>query len=259
MMGTAPSLVSSCLFVCLFLFVSVRLRVRSLRVWLGVSMALSHSAVSRLPALERGYKLARRSAILFGLGLLVSNGQQPLQTLRIPGVLQRFSVSFAVVSLIMWLCPDSTARPASASNSGAGAGAGSSKRHALSDITDHKEQWLCVLGLLALHCALTFGLDVPGCGRGYLGPGGDLTEQGRFAGAAHNCTGGAAGYIDQMVLGTAHIYPTPTCQSTYQTGPYGLSVCLCSPPLALLCSSHSPVLLRCSQIRRAFWAVSRLW
>lgn len=40
---------------------------------------------------------------------------------------------------------------------------------------------------------------------GYLGPGG-LSEGGKH----YNCTGGAASYIDRMVLGTNHIYNHPT-------------------------------------------------
>ena len=41
--------------------------------------------------------------------------------------------------------------------------------------------------------------------RGYLGPGG-LSEDGQHM----NCTGGAAGYIDRVILGSAHIYQNPT-------------------------------------------------
>lgn len=43
--------------------------------------------------------------------------------------------------------------------------------------------------------------------RGYLGPGG-LTAYSKYP----NCTGGAAAYIDRLVLGTAHIYQWPTCR-----------------------------------------------
>lgn len=49
------------------------------------------------------------------------------------------------------------------------------------------------------------------CFRGYTGPGG-LSEDSRY----ENCTGGAAGYIDVMVLGKHHIYqyPTPSVSSS---------------------------------------------
>src|SRR5258708_5334672 len=43
--------------------------------------------------------------------------------------------------------------------------------------------------------------------RGYLGPGG-LHESGKF----WNCTGGAAGRLDQWIFGQNHIYQDPTCQ-----------------------------------------------
>lgn len=43
--------------------------------------------------------------------------------------------------------------------------------------------------------------------RGYLGPGG-IGDDGKYP----NCTGGAAGYIDKLVLGEDHIYRYPTCK-----------------------------------------------
>jgi hypothetical protein len=47
--------------------------------------------------------------------------------------------------------------------------------------------------VLILHCS------------GYVGPGG-LHEHGLH----YNCTGGAAGYIDKVVLTTSHIFNWPT-------------------------------------------------
>ena len=49
-------------------------------------------------------------------------------------------------------------------------------------------------------------------GKGYLGPGG-LHKNGKY----ENCTGGAAGYIDKIVLGTSHLYGYPTCQELFKT------------------------------------------
>jgi heparan-alpha-glucosaminide N-acetyltransferase len=72
-----------------------------------------------------------------------------------------------------------------------------------------------ILPLVAVNLALTFGLHVPGCPNGYLGPGGD-SEGGRF----RNCTGGAHLLIDRAVFGEKHIYQTPTCQAVFHTGPY---------------------------------------
>lgn len=54
-------------------------------------------------------------------------------------------------------------------------------------------------------------MEVPGCGRGYLGPGG-LHDYGQY----YNCTGGVAGYIDRKLFGE-HMYKHPTCQKIYET------------------------------------------
>ena len=43
--------------------------------------------------------------------------------------------------------------------------------------------------------------------RGYMGPGG-LAEHSNY----FNCTGGAAGYIDRLLLKEDHIYGHPTCE-----------------------------------------------
>ncbi|KAL5505237.1 hypothetical protein EMCRGX_G006639 [Ephydatia muelleri] len=63
---------------------------------------------------------------------------------------------------------------------------------------------------------ITFLLPLDnGCPRGYLGPGG-ISEEGRY----FNCTGGAAGKIDNWLLTPNHIYKRPTAQVMYHTGPY---------------------------------------
>lgn len=51
--------------------------------------------------------------------------------------------------------------------------------------------------------------------RGYNGPGGYHNERKYF-----NCTGGAAGYIDRIVLGVNHIYQYPTIKRIYQSQPF---------------------------------------
>ena len=68
--------------------------------------------------------------------------------------------------------------------------------------------------IVIIHTCLTFLVDVPGCGRGYLGPGG-LED-----GEKHvNCTGGVAGYIDRAVFGN-HMYKHPPCEKLYETKVY---------------------------------------
>ncbi len=151
----------------------------------------------------------------------------PLHPLLCPhfaGVLQRFAVSYLLVSLVMLLIP----RRSGAASDGFELHSGSAGPCSAlcggnsilgSDLTDYAWEWVVVLGWLATHLGLTFGLEVPGCGKGYLGPGGPLVD----GGSKLNCTGGAAGYIDKQLLGTAHMYQTPTCFGLYQTGAYGMS------------------------------------
>jgi heparan-alpha-glucosaminide N-acetyltransferase len=83
------------------------------------------------------------------------------------------------------------------------------------DIAPYFMEWMVVAVLLLTWFIVTFTLHVPGCGAGYLGPGG-LADNGLY----RNCTGGAAGYIDKLVFGENHIYDSPTCQAAYLTGSY---------------------------------------
>ena len=55
-------------------------------------------------------------------------------------------------------------------------------------------------------------LDIPGCPKGYLGPGG-LQNEGQFK----NCTGGSARIIDIAIFGRNHIYQHPTAKIIYDT------------------------------------------
>lgn len=83
------------------------------------------------------------------------------------------------------------------------------------DILPFWPHWLVAFSLLFVYFMITFFLDVPGCGRGYLGPGG-IGDYGKY----FDCTGGAAGYIDKKIFTEDHIYNQPTCQPLYLTGSY---------------------------------------
>lgn len=72
------------------------------------------------------------------------------------------------------------------------------------------KQWIVVISFVIVHTCITFLLDVPDCGKGYLGPGGHQDQGKHF-----NCTGGAAGYIDRLIFGD-HMYHHPTCQQVYE-------------------------------------------
>ena len=81
-------------------------------------------------------------------------------------------------------------------------------------MVDAWPQWLFVISLVIIHTCVTFLADVPGCGRGYLGPGG-LDEGGKH----YNCTGGVAGYIDRQIFGE-HMYKNSACKKLYETNVY---------------------------------------
>lgn len=72
--------------------------------------------------------------------------------------------------------------------------------------------WLCVILLEVLWLFLTFQLPVPDCPAGYLGPGG-IGDMGLYV----NCTGGAAGFIDRLLLGEKHMYQNPSSRVIYAT------------------------------------------
>nr|XP_014352684.1 PREDICTED: heparan-alpha-glucosaminide N-acetyltransferase-like [Latimeria chalumnae] len=80
------------------------------------------------------------------------------------------------------------------------------------DIFLYWPEWIVVVLLETLWLCVTYRLPVPGCPKGYIGPGG-IGDDGKYP----NCTGGAAAYIDTWLLGANHIYQHPTCKELYQT------------------------------------------
>lgn len=75
-------------------------------------------------------------------------------------------------------------------------------------------QWIFVICLVIIHTCLTFLVNLPGCPKRYIGPGG-LDEFGKYP----NCTGGVAGYIDRKIFGN-HMYKNPPCHILYETNVY---------------------------------------
>ena len=186
-------------------------------IWMmGVSMAISFNSQIRRGASKKDMftKALIRTAKLFVLALMTSNTDHPINALRLPGVLMRFSISYFVVSMIMIFVPKNKKEE----------GEGHRKNE---DLTANLYEFVPVLMILGLWLGLTFGLQMEGCPTGYLGPGGLLGDQGKYP----NCTGGASGYIDMKLLGPTHIYHEPTAKEVYLTGAYdpeGLLGCLTS-------------------------------
>ncbi|KAL3832711.1 hypothetical protein ACJMK2_024328, partial [Sinanodonta woodiana] len=190
---------------------------------MGSSMNFSFKSMRRKQKsnLQIVFKIIKRTVILFGLGIMFNTNWGPvhLKTLRIPGVLQRLSLSYLIVALIE-LClgkKEDTYRARASSK--------------IRDILLHLPEWIAALSVLAVYLTLTFCLPVPGCPTGYIGPGG-LSEGGKY----YNCTGGAAQYIDVTILGPNHIYQNPTPKLIYQTSvPYDPEGILGTLSAAFLC------------------------
>ncbi|XP_030587027.1 heparan-alpha-glucosaminide N-acetyltransferase isoform X2 [Archocentrus centrarchus] len=176
---------------------------------MGTSIALSINALLRSGATRCSLlrKVAWRSLQLFIIGVLVINpnycqGALSWDNLRIPGVLQRLAWSYLVVACLDLLVArgqldiltmDAWWSP-------------------VIDILLYWPAWLCVILLEILWLVLTFLLPVPDCPTGYLGPGG-IGDMGLYV----NCTGGAAGFIDRLLLGENHIYQNPSSRVIYAT------------------------------------------
>lgn len=122
------------------------------------------------------------------------------RTLRIPGVLQRFAISyFVTASLEVLLASRQTT-------------SSSTWWSRVSKVTDGPIQWVVMVLVAALHLGLSLCLPVPGCPTGYVGPGGA-----HLGGLYANCTGGAAGHIDRMIFGLKHMYKHCTAHQVYNT------------------------------------------
>jgi heparan-alpha-glucosaminide N-acetyltransferase len=155
-------------------------------MWImGVSLVMSIQSRLRNSISRRRIimQVVKRSLILFALGVFLNSGggRQDLRQLRVPGVLQRFALTYLVVAV----CETAFMRRESPTNSEA------TWWWPLRDIVLNLWQWLIMLSLVAAHTCITFLLPVHNCPKGYVGPGG-LHDGGSF----QNCTGGAARAID---------------------------------------------------------------
>ncbi|KAJ8667901.1 hypothetical protein QAD02_009564 [Eretmocerus hayati] len=158
--------------------------------------------------------IVKRSFCLFCIGVALNTlgGRNQIEDIRIFGVLQRFSIAYLVVGVTYALmCTTED---------------GNSEAGPIRDISILVPQWIIALSVLAAHCFIVFLLPVPGCPKGYFGPGG------RHADSKYlNCTGGATGYVDKLLLGENHIFRFPTTDKVYGSGrfdPEGILGCLTS-------------------------------
>ncbi|XP_058988137.1 heparan-alpha-glucosaminide N-acetyltransferase-like [Musca domestica] len=150
-------------------------------------------------------RIAWRSIKLFSIGLCLNSINGPnLENLRIMGVLQRFGIAYLICGILHTLLTQRDRIEPQVS-----------WKRALYDIITFKGELLFALLLVIIHLSIVFGLNVPNCPKGYLGPGG------KHSNAAYPyCIGGATGYIDLEILGNSHIYQHPTAKYIYDSKPF---------------------------------------
>ncbi|XP_030060837.1 heparan-alpha-glucosaminide N-acetyltransferase-like [Microcaecilia unicolor] len=176
---------------------------------IGTSVALAFNAmlkkgVHRIQLLR---KLTWRTIVLFVIGAFFLNygpvdGPLSWRWARIPGVLQRLAFTYFTVALMQTCFSKKNIQKYETSDWWT----------PIRDVVIYWPEWIMITVLETVWLCLTFLLPVPGCPRGYLGPGG-IGDDGKYP----NCTGGAAGYIDKYLLGSNHVYQYPTCKTLYKT------------------------------------------
>ncbi|XP_063729761.1 heparan-alpha-glucosaminide N-acetyltransferase-like isoform X2 [Symsagittifera roscoffensis] len=212
---------------------------------MGVSISITMKSLSgnelRMRPRSAVGKILKRTLILFFVGLIISNRDVLVDTLRIMGVLQRLSIAYCFVALLTLV----NARYSQKANiSVLSRRATSDFKNGVADnlldLVPFVVEWIVVLLLVAVWTLITFVVQIDGCPRGYVGPGGlqydpdyNLT----------NCTGGVAGFIDRTVFGLDHTYQHPTARQIYGYNvlpydPEGLLGCLTSIFLTF-CGLHA--------------------
>ncbi|XP_075972706.1 heparan-alpha-glucosaminide N-acetyltransferase isoform X2 [Anticarsia gemmatalis] len=195
-------------------------------LWImGVCIPLSvKSAFAKgVPRWKIVMHIVRRSLMMFLLGMSLNTiyGSNMLYELRIFGVLQRLAVSYLVAAGFYALtAPKYYTPPRGACG------------QALKDVLSCVWCWVLAGVLVAAHSVITFTVHHPDCPAGYLGPGGRHDDW-----VAPECSGGAAGYIDRLLLGESHLFQRSDARGVYggpPTDPEGLLGCLTSAVQALL-------------------------
>ncbi|XP_041866411.1 heparan-alpha-glucosaminide N-acetyltransferase isoform X2 [Melanotaenia boesemani] len=174
---------------------------------IGTSVVLAFNSMQRrgVGRLQLLRKITWRTVVLVMLGFCFLNysprdGPLSWSWLRIPGVLQRLGFTYFVLSLLQtfWGQKEIPLRVHHWWNP-------------VQDVFLYWPQWLIIILLEILWLCITFLMPIPNCPTGYLGPGG-IGDDGLYP----DCTGGAAGYIDQWIFGD-NMYRYPTCKEMYHT------------------------------------------
>ncbi|GMH74068.1 hypothetical protein TL16_g06360 [Triparma laevis f. inornata] len=175
-------------------------------VWImGVTVGATFKAPEGDNRTSKWITVFYRCVKLFGLGLLLNSAgglDGDLSNLRIPGVLQYFSIAYLYINVIVLV---------------------------LDSPVGTKSSWgrntifYMILGGLSFitYCVLTYGSGEFKGENGETCPGGYLGAGGLYGNEAHpSCTGGYHRYVDLVVLGENHFYNSPTCTDIYNCVSY---------------------------------------
>lgn len=210
-------------------------------IWImGVAMAMAlEGARVREDKFAAVLHVLRRAALLVLVAMWL--GAQDLDSFRkwrIPGVLQRFALSYLVVAagiILVYKKPAKKLQP----NLQEGGSIPDGMMGSLFSSSAREAPFFLIL--VGLWLAVSLGsTKPPGCPQGYLGPGGTYKNSEHF-----NCTGGVARWLDEKVFGehrwggcfpcdtySAYDLVTRECQSPPHHDPEGLlgslnSIVLC--------------------------------
>ena len=176
---------------------------------MGFSIPLSVHSILKKPKsskIKLLFKIFIRTLKMFGIGLILNTSWGiEIENLRIFGVLQRIAICYIFMASLETIFYKTVVPPKSKNK----------LLFYLSDFIWSSKQTIVVLLVNTAWFLITFLLEVPGCPKGYFGPGGIEYNSTFF-----NCTGGAAGYIDKIVLGSSHLYKTSTPMKIYKNGNY---------------------------------------
>jgi len=168
----------------------------------SISLSIRSRLMQNKDFLLIGYKILRRTFKLFMLGFILNTNYTDLGHVRVMGVLQRFAISYLVVATLHLTSVYRGNKFLTREQS-------LTVREVimvfLPEILSHS----FLLGIY-LYFTLKFKYD-DNCPPGYQGPGG-LERHGELL----NCTGGAAGYIDRLILGDNHMYHGSTARPIYK-------------------------------------------
>lgn len=129
-----------------------------------------------------------------------------LSHLRIPGVLQRFGISYFVSASLKLASITVKAKINSRSDV-------SPKFNQLLKFLVSLSETIIYFLFVLLYLLGTFALNYDDqCPKGYQGPGGLHHNASYF-----NCTGGAANYLDRLILGENHLYKKATSEVLYSS------------------------------------------